>query len=260
MNFKPRFSGLGRVQGDPALPALEDKNGGPAVRPRPLSLPSSTAPRRPALLRPLPLVGLMLALLALLGYVSAYSRAGQRTAVLIAARSLPAGTLLQAADLTSAPIAAGPSLLSALVTKAGEGSVLGRRLASSVAAGSPLPASAFGGRAGTPDSLTLSVLAQHAHGGDLVAGDRVTVLATYSNPNGSAQTRVVARSLEVLAVGQPPSGLGSASALLPVTVALPTPSLATALALANSQAKLDLLLQGGGSGSALIPSASEGAS
>ena len=260
MDFRSRLSRSGHSQDEQPLALIADGQGGPRPRPRAVSSPTSTPRSRAALLRPLPLIGLALALVALLGYLDAYERAGERTTVLVATRDLPAGRLLEPTDLRGTRIAASKTLLARVVAAAGEGRVVGRRLASPVLAGMPLPAGAFVAAAGAPDSITLSVLAQHALGGALVPGERVTVLATYASLNGSATTRVVARGLEVLAVGQPPAGLESSSTPIPVTVALPRPALATPLALANSEAKLDLLLDEGANGSAPIPPASEPAS
>lgn len=84
------------------------------------------------------------------------------------------------------------------------------------------------------------------------------MLATFTNANGTATARVIARGLVVLAVGPPPAGLDPASATIPVTVALPDPSVASELALANSTAKIDLLRDGGNT-TAPIPTVSAGA-
>jgi Flp pilus assembly protein CpaB len=94
----------------------------------------------------------------------------------------------------------------------------------------------------------------HALAGQLAPGDRVTVLATYTGTNGQAQTRAVARNLEVLAVGSA-SGFNANAQAIPVTVALPDPSLASALALANEAGKLDLLRENGAHRAAPIPPA-----
>jgi hypothetical protein len=85
----------------------------------------------------------------------------------------------------------------------------------------------------------------------------VTVLATFTAPDGTATARVVARGLVVLSVGQPPAGLDLASATIPVTVALGDPAVASELALANSVGRIDLLRDGVAPGAA-IPNASAG--
>jgi hypothetical protein len=83
----------------------------------------------------------------------------------------------------------------------------------------------------------------------------VTVLATFTAANGQAQTRAVARNLEVLAVGSA-SGFDASTQTIPVTIALPNPSLASALALANEAGKLDLLRESGAASGAPIPNVS----
>jgi Flp pilus assembly protein CpaB len=132
--------------------------------------------------------------------------------------------------------------------------LIGRALKEPVAAGAPIPAAALANGRGVSDSITLAVPVQHALGGALAPGDRVTVLATYTNATGQAQTRAVARNLEVLAVGTA-SGFNAASQDIPITVALPNASLASALALANEAGKLDLLRESRAGANAPIPAA-----
>jgi Flp pilus assembly protein CpaB len=201
------------------------------------------------------LIGLALVLIALLGFLSAYSHASKRTRILVAARDLPAGTLLHASDLASTSIAGDRTLLASLVGSGERSRVLGRRLATPLLAGAPLPRAAVVAPAQVPDSLTLAVPALHALAGGLVAGDRVTVLATFDNGAGHAQTRAVARGLEVLAVGRPPSTIDPSTATVPVTLALTQPALASTLALANNEGKLDLLREGSSNQTAPIPAA-----
>lgn len=248
-----------RVQPAEPQPAVANGNGVvPALRPRSESAPSAQPRRRPLLLRPVALVGIALVLVALLGYLSAYMRASGRSPVLVAARNLPAGTRLTAADFTTGEIAGDPALVSSLVAGEQLDAVAGRRLSVSVPAGAPLPRAALGTRAKTPASFTLAVPALHALGGALAPGDRVTVLATFENGAGQAETKAIARGLQVLSVGRAESGL-EGSAAIPVTVALSDPSVASALALANSDAKIDLLREGGSGGGAPIPPVRESA-
>src|SRR6266508_1064987 len=124
-------------------------------------------PQARRLLQPLPLVGMLLVLIALVGYWSVYRASTTRTPMLVAAHALSAGSVLHASDLRTGELA------------------------------------------------------------------------------GDARTKAIARGLEVLSVGGAPSGIDSAAASIPITLALPDPSLASALALANSDAKLDLLRESG---------------
>jgi Flp pilus assembly protein CpaB len=238
----------------PALAAVELER--PRIRTRPDRTGSSQLRRRPRrLLQPLPLAALLLILLALIGYWSVYSRTTRRTQVLVAAHALPAGRVLRASDLADAGLAASRGVLATLVPASKQSLLVGRALKQPVAAGAPIPTAALASAHGGGASMTLAVPMQHALGGQLAPGDRVTVLATYTSTSGQAQTRAVARNLEVLDVGAA-SGFNASAETIPVTVALPNPSLASALALANEAGKLDLLRESGSGSSAPIPGVS----
>lgn len=238
----------------PALAAVELER--PRIRTRPDRNGSSQPRRRPRrLLQPLPLAALLLILLALIGYWSVYARTTHRTQVLVAAHALPAGRVLRASDLADTGLAASRGVLATLVPASEQRLLVGRALKEPVAAGAPIPAAALASARSGGASITLAVPVQHALGGQLAPGDRVTVLATYIGASGQAQTRAVARDLEVLDVGSA-SGFNANAQTIPVTVALPNPSLASALALANEAGKLDLLRESGSGSSAPIPNVS----
>jgi Flp pilus assembly protein CpaB len=212
--------------------------------------------RRHPLAQPLPLIGMLLVLVALAGYLAVYGQAGKRSAVLIVARPLPAGSVVRAGDVRVGKLAADRATLSAHVPAADLGATVGRSVRVGLVPGTPLSLAALAAAGRRPAAFTLVVPALHALGGGLQAGDRVSVLATFDNGGGQAQTRVLARNLEVLDVGAAPAGLDQTAATIPVTVALPDPSLASALALANSAAKIDLLRDGAGTSAAAIPTVS----
>jgi Flp pilus assembly protein CpaB len=209
-------------------------------------------------LQPLPLAGIVLVLVAIVGYLTVYSQTTRRTPVLVAVRDLPAGSVLQPGDLRSAGLAGDQQVLASAVPSRQLQQVLGQRVTSAVAAGLPLPRTALSAHATAPAALTLAIPVLHALGGDLRPGDRVTVLATYQSPAGGAQTRAIARGLKVLAVGQPPSGFDPSSATIPVTLALSNPSLASQLALASEVGKVDLLRDGTRAGAAIPPARAGG--
>jgi len=238
----------------PALAAVELER--PRLRSRPDANGRQPRPRRQhRVLQPLPLAALLLILLALIGYWSVYSRTTRRTQVLVAAHALPAGRVLRASDLTHTGLAASTQLLATLMPADEQELLIGRSLKEPVEAGAPIPAAALASARGGADAMTLAVPVQHALGGGLAPGDRVTVLATYTNSTGQAQTRAIARNLEVLSVGSA-TGFNASAETIPVTVALPNPSVASALALANEAGKLDLLRESGSGAGAPIPSAS----
>jgi Flp pilus assembly protein CpaB len=207
------------------------------------------------LLQPVPLAGFALMLVGLLVVLTYSAAASRRTAVLVAARDLPAGAVLHSSDLRSSKLGAEAGVLAALVTPTQIQTVVGRRLAAPLGAGEPLPRVAIAASSAAPAAFTLAVPVAHALGGQLHAGDQVSVLATFTGPSGNAKTEALARSLVVLAVGQAPSIGDPNQSTIPVTVALPDPRLASQLALANSTAKLDLLRDSSRSGSAAIPAA-----
>ena len=227
----------------------------PARSPQPgRSLPGSLR----KLTQPLPLVGIALLIVAAAGYlaVAAGSRTHSRE-IVVAARSLPAGTRLIRADLGLAKLSAERPLLAELVPRSAEASLVGRRLAVPVIAGLPIGEASVAAAGGGPAAFTLTVQALHALGGSLAVGDRVTVLATFTSANGQATARVLARNLTVLSVGEPAAGVDASSTTVPVTVALPNPSIASELALANSVGKIDLLRDGTNT-TAAIPNVSVG--
>ena len=258
--FRPDRNGRAEQNGYGVETAVGETRA-PRLRPRtpdPADLPAGTrGGRSPAgLLRPLPLAGAALVLLALVGYWTVYSATTKRTPVVVAARNLPAGTVLDANDLRTAELAGDSATMATLLPNQELAGVLGRELSAAVAAGAPLSRASVASAGSRTAAFTLVVPALHALAGALQPGDRVTVIATYGTGNGGARTRVVARSLRVETVGRPPQGLDRASATIPVTVALPDPSSASALALANSEAKLDLLRDGDKTAAAPIPPAS----
>jgi Flp pilus assembly protein CpaB len=243
-----------QAEGSPPLAAVELER--PRIRTRPDSNGRQPRPRHQhRLLQPLPLAALLLILLALIGYWSVYSRTTHRTQVLVAAHALPAGRVLRASDLAHRGFAGSSQVLATFLPASEQGLLVGRSLKQPVAAGAPIPAAALASARGGTDSMTLAVPVQHALGGQLAPGDRVTVLATYSSATGQAQTRAIARNLEVLSVGNA-TGFNANAETIPVTVALPTPSVASALALANEAGKLDLLRESGTGASAPIPNVS----
>ena len=214
------------------------------------------APRARRLLQPVPLAGFALMLVGLLVVLGYSAAAGKRTAVLIAAHNLPAGTLVKPSDLRSSQLAADSVVLAALVPESGEAGVVGQRLTVPVASGDPVERSVLAAASAAPAAFTLALPSAHALGGQLQPGNRVTVIATFTGATGGATARVVARDLLVLAVSLPPAVGDPSQVTVSVTVAVPNESVVTQLALANSVAKLDLLREPIHPSAAPIPTAS----
>lgn len=231
-------------------PKLRTRDTGPA---KAASQPS----RLERLRQPLPLLGVVLVLIALIGYLAVYSSANRRTGVLVLTRALPAGSTLQAADLESERLAAPATVLAALEPAGDLQQAVGHQLQSAVTVGEPLTRAAITTQAGAPSAFTLDVPASTTEGEDLAAGDHVSVLATFGAGTGQVTTKVLARGLEVLGVGQPPADASLTSTTVPVTVALTDVSISAQLALANEDGKIDLLREGANASTAAIPNASQ---
>lgn len=239
---------------------LAGSNGSVALRLRePHGAPSASASEQaPWWQQPLPLIGLALVVIALVGSLAVVNSATRRNSVLVATRNLPPGTVVRSGDLRVAKLAADRGTLAGLVPADELSELVGRTVRTGVAAGTPIATVAVGRSVSQPDAFTLVVPVAHALGGELRAGDHVTVLATYQTADGNAVARAVARNLVVVSVSEPPSGIGTETASVSVTVFLPNASLASALALANSDGKIDLLREGSSNGAAPIPTANEG--
>lgn len=254
----PRLN-LDRQAAGRSAPVAPAGNGhAPQVRPREQSTGLSAGGRVRRLLKPLPLAGIGLIFLALVGYLGVYAASSNRTAVLLVTHSLPAGSVLSESDLRTGQLAGDSSVISSLVPARERQQVVGQRLASAIPADAPLPAGALAGSQSSSPAFVLSAPEFDVLGARLQPGDRVSVLATFGAGSGSASTHVVARGLEVLSVGELTANADPSTATVPVTVAVAKTSEASSLALANQDSKIDLLLEGQNGSTAAIPSASQG--
>jgi Flp pilus assembly protein CpaB len=226
--------------------------GTPKLRPREALAPATATPSKARrLLSPIPLVGMALVLVALVGFLAVYSSTTDRTPVLVTAHELSAGTVLRASDVRVAELAGDRRVLAGLIPERDLASVLGKRLATALPAGVPLAQTVVAEQPAEA-AFTLEVPMARALDGALQPGDRISVLATFGANSGDAQARAIARNLLVVAVGR--KG-GPGADTIPVTVALRDPSLSSTLAIASDNAKLNLLREGSQGGKAPIPPA-----
>lgn len=240
----------------------EQSNGaGPILRPREQPKPPSTPPEAGGVrrkLQPLPLAGIVLVLIALIGYWGVYSASTKRTPILVTTHALAAGTVLASGDLRTAELAGDSSILASMVPERDMGQTIGRRLSTALPAGMPLPAGALAVQQSQTAAMTLAVPEFDVSGATLQPGDAVTVLATFGAGSGQATTRPVARDLQILSIGEAPSNSDPSTTTVPVTLSVTDPSIASSLALANEDAKLDLLLESSSASTAPIPQATAG--
>jgi Flp pilus assembly protein CpaB len=240
----------------------QSNGGAPTLRPReqpktPAAQPTEARSAR-RLLQPLPLAGIVLVLIALIGYWGVYSASTKRTPILVTTHALAAGTVLTSGDLRSAELAGDSAVLSSLVPVRETGQTVGRRLSTALPAGAPLPAGALANQQAQTAAMTLAVPEFDVSGATLQTGDAVTVLATFGAGTGQATTRPIARNLQILSIGEAPSNADASTATVPVTLSVSSPSIASSLALANEDSKIDLMLEGSNASTAPIPQATQG--
>ena len=221
------------------------------------TLSPARALRRPRRADPRALVGVFLTLAALAGSVGFWVRSSDVRPVLVAARDLPPGATLQAADLTVAYVHMDDALIGAAVSADDVNSLAGRQLKEPVHAQQILVRAQLAARDGlAADQVAMTIPARNdsAVDGGLQPGDFVQILLTVSDKNrGEAHTVVALERAHVLGVGRDQSTSISSSssladenrfargALSSVTLAV-TPEQARHLAEARRSGDLDILL------------------
>lgn len=144
-------------------------------------------PARPGLGRgrgrqlPLVVVGVLLVLGCALAFTDASLHLGSREEVLVVARPVSAGQILTGADLRVAKVSTGSGL--EVVASGAEATVVGRRAAVPLVAGSLLAASEVGSTppVGTGYDVVAVGLKSGAYPPDLAPGDRVLVVPVASD-------------------------------------------------------------------------------
>jgi Flp pilus assembly protein CpaB len=155
-----------------------------------ISVSPTRALRRPLRLDARALVGVLLMLVAVGGSIAVWTTQQDTRSVLVAARELPAGTTVTAADLAIAHVRLDDSLYAAALPASQVNSVVGRQLAEPAHANQLLVAAQLSTHPTLgPDQLVLAipVRAETAAGGRIRPGDAVQVLATDSKHDGSTK-------------------------------------------------------------------------
>ncbi len=197
--------------------------------------------------------GVFLALLSLLGGIWVLSSRDTVT-VLVAARDLPTGAVIQATDLTQASVRLDASLLPATIPASQASTLVGRMLAEPVHAGQLIGSAEFRqGAVLAQDRLAMTIAPNPERGaiGQFEPGDRVRVLVTSLKPDSPPVTRVVLQAATVYDVGYGDSVIvadptlesssGVARPVVWLSVAV-TEAEALALANAKSSGELDVAL------------------
>jgi Flp pilus assembly protein CpaB len=169
-------------------------------------------------------VMLVAGLLGALGTLAALQRADHRVEVLVARHDLVAGTVVDANALRTVKIGADGDALRGLVRATDVSRLVGKVVTEDVAAGRLVaPTDVRAASAGaTPRSMSFPIDRARALDGQLVAGDRVDLVAVDARNERAAY---VATNVEVLRVGGG-SGHGplTGSDAVTVTIAVDAPS------------------------------------
>lgn len=172
--------------------------------------------------RPLPggraVTGALLVATSLVGIVVAHAQATADRSVpyAVAARDLPAGTVVTTADVALVPMELPAGLAGSRVFPHVD-VLVGSTLITPLAQGELVQASAVVRRSGPPEEVELSVDVDRstALGGELQPGEPVDVLATYGT-GADAFTLVVARRARVIRIGGSSGALGQSETVLAV--------------------------------------------
>lgn len=206
------------------------------------SKPAAPRQARPAIRRQWVAVSLAVAAIAASGadLAAHAARPTLLEKVTVAATSLPAGTVVTAADLAEVDLLVPRGF--SQPPPAPLGQLVGRVLLVPVTRGQQV----FADEAAAPKSgramrqISFGLPLSHALAGALEVGDRVDVLATSGTGSG-AVTTVLGRALAVTAVTAPQSGLSAASDPT-IAVTLACPDSETALQIANGAASQTIWL------------------
>lgn len=185
-------------------------------------------------------VGLLLFVVGILATSGLIRQAQERTPVLVATQALQPGHTVEVGDLRVAEVGLSPGVASLSASELD--AVVGRVVTAPVEAGQVMTPGAMS--SGPPlaageVAISVGVAPQHAAGGSLQAGDRVTLLATEDPDRPTARTSELLSDVEVITVQQEQGP--AADPLLTVTLAIASDD-AAAVAQAANSGVLDLAL------------------
>lgn len=195
--------------------------------------------------------GVVLVAISIVGGLRLTRAPEPATRVYVAAADLDAGHVLSSADLTVAEVRGTPSLLGGLARSGPAGPPIGRALRVPLREGAAVSVDALGAAVAAGREITIPVTPDHALGGEVRAGDRVDLFATFDKGTDAARTMTVARSATVHGVLRSDGLFGQhAGAMTALTLDV-EPDAAIAVAFAARNAELDVVrahgeLNGGG--------------
>jgi SAF domain len=170
-------------------------------------------------------LGVLLVSVCAFGIASWASSVGHRSQVLVVDRAVPAGSVIQASELTTAGVAA-DGRVSAIPASA-EGQLIGKVARVDLVPGSLLERSEVGSGPAIPPAT--SVVGLDLKGGDfpaeLAVGSTVEIVSTPPQGGNEAAGTVLVSSSTVVSIGSDPAGTGTLiSVAVPLSAASPVAS------------------------------------
>lgn len=205
-----------------------------------MDVPEARRASAPSWLNARTMLGLFLFCAAVLGGQRLIESSSSTTLVWAAARDLPQDATLTSQDLRPVEVRLPAEQLSQYVASSSalDGSILSRALLEGelIHSGWLVDTQTQGqGR-----SMTIPVAPEHAVGGDLRAGDRVDIYATFDPGDARARTTLLARDIEIVDVVTAGGFAIEEEALVGVTVSV-SPVEVTRLAFAIRTGEIDLV-------------------
>ena len=163
------------------------------------------------------------------------------TRVYVAASDLDDGHTLTAGDLEVAEVRGDHGVVSGLARPGSGGPPVGRTLRVGVRAGSAVSVDALGAGMAAGREITIPVTPEHALGGEVRAGDRVDVFATFDKGTDAARTLTVSRAATVHGVLRSDGLFGQHAGGITALTLDVAPDSAIAVAFAARNAELDVV-------------------
>jgi len=184
--------------------------------------------------------GIVLVAVSVVGGLRLTKGPAAATRVYVAAVDLDDGHTLAVGDLRVAELRGDERIVAGFARPDHGGPPLGRTLRVGVRAGSVVPIDALGAGAAAGREITLPVTPEHALGGEVRAGDRVDVFATFDKGTDAARTVTVSRAATVHAVLHADGLFGQHAGGITALTLDVEPDAAVAVAFAARNAELDI--------------------
>lgn len=185
--------------------------------------------------------GIVLVAISIVGGLRLTRAPDPATRVYVAAADLDAGHVLTTSDLTTAEVRGGSEVLAGLARFGRAGAPVGRSLRVGLRQGAAISLDLLGAGVTAGREITIPATPEHALGGDVRAGDRIDVFATFEKGTDASRTVTVARSATVHGVVRSEGLFGQHGGAVTALTLDVDPDAAIALAFAARNAELDVV-------------------